>query len=260
MCFHNGIDVNRAEHIKLKNKAKKIKDLQLNLDQPYASGFDYPFWPVLKPIDGGNDFVPVMMHWEFIPSYIRSVESLLHFRKGGLNPKTGRKDIPHNTLNAIGEEVLNKPTYKEAALKRRCLVLSSGFYEWRHFTPLGGKDTAYPYYVSVKGQEYFFMAGIYNPWVDQESGEVVDSFSILTTAANPVMEKIHNKKKRMPVILPEDQAERWIKDDLAYDGIAALAKFQFPAEQLAFHTIRKDFRQLEEPREAFLYEELPPII
>ena len=260
MCFHNGIDVNRAEHIKLKNKAKKIKDLHLNLDQPYASGFDYPFWPVLKPIDGGNDFVPVMMHWEFIPSYIRSVESLLHFRKGGLNPKTGRKDIPHNTLNAIGEEVLNKPTYKEAALKRRCLVLSSGFYEWRHFTPLGGKDTAYPYYVSVKGQEYFFMAGIYNPWVDQESGEVVDSFSILTTAANPVMEKIHNKKKRMPVILPEDQAERWIKDDLAYDGIAALAKFQFPAEQLAFHTIRKDFRQLEEPREAFLYEELPPII
>ena len=260
MCFHNGIDVNRAEHIKLKNKAKKIKDLQLNLDQPYASGFDYPFWPVLKPIDGGNDFVPVMMHWEFIPSYIRSVEALLHFRKGGLNPKTGRKDIPHNTLNAIGEEVLNKPTYKEAALKRRCLVLSSGFYEWRHFTPLGGKDTAYPYYVSVKGQEYFFMAGIYNPWVDQESGEVVDSFSILTTAANPVMEKIHNKKKRMPVILPEDQAERWIKDDLAYDGIAALAKFQFPAEQLAFHTIRKDFRQLEEPREAFLYEELPPII
>ena len=260
MCFHNGIDVNRAEHIKLKNKEKKIKDLQLNLDQPYASGFDYPFWPVLKPINGGNDFVPVMMHWEFIPSYIRSVEALLHFRKGGLNPKTGRKDIPHNTLNAIGEEVLNKPTYKEAALKRRCLVLSSGFYEWQHFTPPGGKDKAYPYYVSVKGQEYFFMAGIYNPWVDQESGEVVDSFSILTTAANPLMGKIHNKKKRMPVILPEDQAEQWIKDDLSVEQIAALARFQLPSEQLEFHTIRKDFRQLEEPREAFLYEELPPIL
>lgn len=260
MCFHNGIDVNRAEHIKLKKKAKKIKDLQLNLDQPYASGFDYPFWPVLKPIDGGNDFVPVMMHWEFIPSYIRSVEALLHFRKGGLNPKTGRKDIPHNTLNAIGEEVLNKITYKESALKRRCLVLSSGFYEWRHFTPPGGKDTAYPYYVSVKGQEYFFMAGIYNPWVDQESGEVVDSFSILTTAANPLMEKIHNKKKRMPVILPEDQAEQWIRDDLSVEQIAALARFQFPAEQLEFRTIRKDFRQLEEPREVFIYEELPPIL
>jgi putative SOS response-associated peptidase YedK len=259
MCFHNGIDVNRAEHIKLKKKSKKIKDLQLNLDQPYASGFDYPFWPVLKPIDGGNDFVPVMMHWEFIPSYIRSVEALLHFRKGGLNPKTGRKDIPHNTLNAIGEEVLNKPTYKDSALKRRCLVLSSGFYEWRHFTPPGGKDTAYPYYLSVKGQEYFFMAGIYNPWVDQESGEVVDSFSILTTAANPLMEKIHNKKKRMPVILPEDQAELWIKDDLSIDQITALARFQLPAEQMEFHNIRKDFRQLEEPREAFLYDELPPI-
>ena len=260
MCFHIGIDINRAEHIKLKNKAKKIKDLKINLDQPYASGFDYPFWPVLKPIDGGSDFVPVMMHWEFIPSYIHSVEALLHFRKGGLNPITGRKDIPHNTLNAIGEEVLNKPTYKNAALKRRCLVLASGFYEWRHFTPQGSRDTAYPYYITVKEQEYFFMAGIYNPWVDQTSGELVDSFSILTTAANPLMEKIHNKKKRMPVILPEDQAELWIKDDLSIEQIATLARFQLPAEQLEFHTIRKDFRQLDEPREAFLYEELPPIV
>jgi putative SOS response-associated peptidase YedK len=135
MCFHLGIDISRAEHIKLKNKSKKIKEHQLNLDQPYASGFDYPFWPVLKSIEGGNDFTISMMHWEFIPSYIRSVESLLHFRKGGLNIKTGRKDIPHNTLNAIGEEVLNKPTYKEAALKRRCLVLASGsIFSWQVFT------------------------------------------------------------------------------------------------------------------------------
>lgn len=260
MCFHLGIDINRAEHIKLKNKAKKIKGLQLNLDQPHASGFEYPFWPVLKPVDGGTDFIPLMMHWEFIPSYIHSVEALLHFRKGGLNPITGRKDIPRNTLNAIGEEVLNKPTYKDAALKRRCLVLVSGFYEWRHFTPHGGKDTAYPYYIALKGQEYFFVAGIYNPWVDQTSGEVVDSFAILTTAANHLMEKIHNKKKRMPVILPEDHAAEWIREDLSMKRINELARFQVPDGLLEYHTIRKDFKQLEEPREAFLYEELPPIV
>mgnify|MGYP000032055889 CR=1 FL=1 len=82
----------------------------------------------------------------------------------------------------------------------------------------------------------------------------------VVSRGNPLMEKIHNKKKRMPVILPEDQAEQWIKEDLSVEEIAALARFQFPADQLEYHTIRKDFRQLEEPREAFLYDELPAIL
>lgn len=259
MCFHIGIHISRTSHIKLKKKEKELKNLNIKLDQPYASGFEYPMWPVLKPIEGGTDVVPVMMHWEFIPSYIHSVEGLLHFRKGGLNPKTGRKDFPHNTLNAIGEEILNKPTYKEAAMKRRCLVLASGFYEWRHFTPPGGKDTAYPYYVSMKDQEYFYMAGIYNPWIDQQTGEMVDSFAILTTAANPLMAMVHNKKKRMPVILPEDEADQWIHEDLSTEDIARIASFQISSDQMEAKTIRKDFRLLDEPREGFSYVELPAI-
>lgn len=260
MCFYIGIDISRAQHIKLNKKEKKISELPHDLHQPMASGFDYPRWPVLKPVDGGTDFEITLMHWEFIPSYIRTTEGLLHFRKGGLNPKTGKKDFPHNTLNAIGEEVLNKPTYKEAALKRRCLVLASGFYEWRHFTPPGLKDTAYPYYISIKDQEYFFMAGIYNPWVDQSSGEVIDSFAILTTAANPLMEQIHNKKKRMPVILPETAASEWIRGDLDVEQIQQLAAYQYAATSMEYHTIRKDFRMIEEPREVFLYDELPALI
>jgi len=257
MCFHIGIKVSRAEHIKLKGKKKKIHDAQIAINQPLASGFEYPLWPVLKPLQGGEDFVPVMMHWEFIPSYIKSVEGVLHFRKGGLNPKTGRKDFPHNTLNAIGEEVLMKPTYKEAALKRRCLVLVSGFYEWRHFTPPGGKDTAYPYYITLKDQEYFYLAGIYNPWVDEQTGEMVDSFSILTTAANSLMEQVHNKKKRMPVILPEDEAAEWIKEDLSVQRIAELAKYQIESNMLNAITIVKDFKRADDPTEGWEYGELP---
>jgi putative SOS response-associated peptidase YedK len=259
MCFYIGIDISRSEHIKLKGKKKKIKDYELNVQQPMASGFDYPLWPVLKPTDHGNDFVPEMMHWEFIPSYIKSLNALLHFRKGGLNPKTGKKDFPHNTLNAIGEEILTKPTYKEAALKRRCLVLASGFYEWRHFTPLGGKDTAYPYFLRLKEHEYFFMAGIYNPWIDEQTGEMVDSFSILTTSANSLLEQVHNKKKRMPVMLPEEEAAEWISDDVSTERIAALAKFQISSDQIIEKTIIKDFRRAAEPREEFNYEELPPL-
>jgi putative SOS response-associated peptidase YedK len=233
MCFHIGINISRTDHIKLKGKKKKLKDYQLALDQPLASGFEYPLWPVLKPLNGGEDFVPVMMHWEFIPSYIKTVEGLLHFRKGGLNAQTGRKDFPHNTLNAIGEKVLTKPTYKDAAKNRRCLVLASGFFEWRHFTP---------------------------PWVDEQTGEMVDSFSILTTAANSLMAQVHNKKKRMPVILPEEEASEWIRAELSVERISALAKFQIESSKLNAITIAKDFRQSENPTEGWDYKELPGLV
>ena len=259
MCFYNGIEISRAEHIKLNKKEKKLNEAILNLHQPLASGFDYPKWPVIKPIKNGDDFSIEMMHWEFIPSYINSSDALLHFRKGGFNPNTGKKDFPHNTLNARGEDVLNRPTYKDAALHRRCLVLSSGFYEWRHFTPSGGKDTAYPYYISLKDQEYFFMAGIFNPWMDKSSGEMTDSFAILTTEANPLMSAVHNSKKRMPVILPEAEASKWIKSDLSTSDIKSLASFQINDSEMVAYSIRKDFRQLEEPREPFVYDELPTL-
>jgi putative SOS response-associated peptidase YedK len=260
MCFYIGLDISRSKHIKLKNLSKKVDNLPINLNKPMVSGFEYPLWPVLKPIDAGMDFKIEMMHWEFIPSYIKTMESLLHFRKGGINPKTGKKDFPHNTLNAIGEEVLNKPTYKEAALNKRCLVLASGFYEWRHYTPPGGKDTAYPYYIELVGQEYFFMAGIYNPWIDEQSGEMVDSFSILTTKANSLMEQVHNNKKRMPVILPEDEAVEWISKDLSIERISSIARYSIPSESLHATSIIKNFRQAEEPRETFTYNELPALL
>jgi putative SOS response-associated peptidase YedK len=260
MCFYIGLDISRSKHIKLKNRSKKIEEFPVDLNKPMASGFDYPLWPVLKPIDAGMDFNIEMMHWEFIPSYIKTMESLLHFRKGGINLKTGKKDFPHNTLNAIGEEVLNKPTYKEAALNKRCLVLASGFYEWRHYTPPGGKDTAYPYYVELVGQEYFFMAGIYNPWIDEQSGEMIDSFSILTTKANSLMEQVHNNKKRMPVILPEDEAVEWISKDLSIERISSIARYSISSEKLQATSIIKNFRQAEEPREPFIYSELPALL
>ena len=260
MCFYIGVDISRSKHITLKHLTKKTEDLKANLNKPLVSGFDYPLWPVLKPLDQGRDFSLEMMHWEFIPSYIKTMDALIHFRNGGLNFSTGKKDLPHNTLNAIGEEVLNKPTYKDAAQKRRCLVLASGFYEWRHFTPPGGKDTAYPYFIDLIGQEYFFMAGIYNPWVDQQSGEVVDSFSILTTKANSLMEQVHNKKKRMPVILPEEEAAEWIRGDLSIERISAIARYGIPSSSLHATSIIKNFRKSEEPREAFHYVELPDLL
>jgi putative SOS response-associated peptidase YedK len=164
------------------------------------------------------------------------------------------------TLNAIGEELFDKRTYKDAAMKRRCLVLSSGFYEWRHYKPTGAKKPeTYPYYITVPGCEYFFMAVIWQPWTDKETGETMDTFSIVTTKANSLMAEVHNKKERMPTILPDDLAIEWMRGDLSKERITELATYQFPADKMQAHTIHKEFRDLEDPEMPFEYTELPPI-
>lgn len=260
MCFFNGIKVSRADHIKLKELEISLQDYTLAMMRPMVSGFDFGDWPVIRPVDGGGRAELVMMHWELIPFYFKTFSELQFFRKGGLNPKTGKKDPPKNTLNAVGEEMLKKPTYRNAALKRRCLVLSSGFYEWRHFTPPGStKDQAYPYYISLKEKEYFFMAGIWQPWTDQETGETMDTFSIVTTKANALMEQVHNKKKRMPCILSEDLAREWIRDGLTEARITEIATYQFPSEEMEAYTIEKQFRSSGDPTHPFRYEDLPAL-
>lgn len=261
MCFYNGIKISRADHIRLRNIDISLKAYDLSLLKPLQSGFDFDDWPVIRPIDGGTNAELVWMHWELIPHYLRTKVDVERFRQGGLNPRTGKKEPPRNTLNAIGEEMLQKPTYRHAALKRRCLILSSCFYEWRHFTlPGTKKDVAYPYMITVNDAEYFFMAGIWQPWADQETGEMIDGFSLITTKANTLMEQVHNKKKRMPLILTEDLAREWISDGLTEQRIQEIASFQFPSSQMEAITIEKHFRAAEDPTVPFDYPELPELV
>lgn len=247
MCYYNGIKVSKGDLIKLLELEKEINEM-ISAYVPLQSGFDFKNWPILKPINGGNDIELEMAHWELIAPWVSSIEQMEESRK------------KFNTLNAVGEELFEKKTYKDAALKRRCLVLSSGFYEWRHYKPEGSKkDIAYPYYVTLPDCQYFFMAGIYQPWTDKSSGETMTTFSIVTTKANELMEQVHNKKKRMPTILPDQLAFEWIKDGLTQERITELATYQFPADKMKAYSIHRDFKGLDDPMEAFTYSELPPL-
>jgi len=127
MCFYNGIKISRADHIRLKDMEISLSEYDLSLLKPLQSGFDFGDWPVIRPTRDDNHAELMLMHWELIPHYLRTWGDVERFRNGGLNPKTGKKDPPKNTLNAIGEEMLQKPTYRHAALNRRCLILSSFF-------------------------------------------------------------------------------------------------------------------------------------
>jgi len=206
------------------------------------------------------------MEWDFLPGYIRKREHVEKFRTG-YKKDDGQWQQPILTLNAMSEEMLlPKKMYRDAALNRRCLILSTGFYEWRHVFPVGKKNgkplktaVKYPYHIGVKDREYFFMAGIWQPLKDTETGEYVETFSIVTTAANKLMEQIHNSKKRMPTILTEDLAWEWIFDDLDEERITEIAQYQFPADQMEACTISKDFRSTLEPAEPFVYKDLPAL-
>ncbi len=263
MCYYNGQLVTRLEFIRLKNLEKKIMELH---DKPVQSGFDYDDWPVVVPVNGGKDIDVVEMEWGFIPSYLPTREEVEKFRRG-YKKENGEFVPPKTTLNAVSEELL-KPgkMFRDAALKRRCLFISFGFYEWRHVAKTGKKGQVlkatekFPYHVKVKEREYFFIAGIWQPWTDRETGEMINSCALLTTNANSLMQQVHNSKLRMPTILNEDLAYEWIQDGLSEERISEIASFQFPGSQMEARTINKDFLNREVPTEECVYSELPALV
>ena len=265
MCYYNGQKVTKEEYIRLKQLEKAIARYDF-LNRDLQVGFDYNMNAVLKPIAGKEDFEIVQMEWGFIPHYLKSREDVFKMRNG-YKDSAGTFRPAMITLNATCEELMMPgKIYREAALKRRCLILSTGFFEWRHIYPLNKRNgvplkTAikYPYYISLKDQEYFYMAGIWQPWTDKSTGEYVESFAIVTTKANTLMEQIHNSKKRMPAILKEDLAYEWLFSELDEKRILEIAATQYPSDAMQACTIAKDFRNALEPALPFQFEDVPAL-
>lgn len=266
MCYINSIRVSFSDYILYKQRQKELKLLSESLlMQPARRGFDYAPWPVIKPSADGKDWELVPMEWGFIPTYVRNRDAVEKFRNG-YKDAAGKFHIGYTTLNVVGEEMLDKPMFREAALHKRCLVLSSGFYEHRHVTELGKRGkflktpVKYPYHITLPGKNYFMMAGIYNTWTDQETGETVDTFAIVTSRANSLMLQVHNSKKRMPAILPDDLADEWTEPGLSEERILHLATNQYPAEKMKAFTVAKDFLNAADPSATFTYETLSELV
>jgi putative SOS response-associated peptidase YedK len=239
MCYYNSISISNGNKVSIDGITKKLPPI----DRQLQSGFEYGDWPIIKP--NGDDYTFELAHWELIAPWVNSTLEVIKGRE------------KYNTLNATAERLFESKLFKQPTLKRRCLVLSSGFYEWRHFKPEGAKkETTYPYYISLKNQPFFFMAGIYQPWVDVESGETMDTFAIVTTKASGLMEQIHNKKKRMPTILNEAQASEWLSPKLSETRIIELASNQVDDDLLSAYTLKRDFRTASNPAEPQVYQEL----
>ena len=146
-----------------------------------------------------------LMRWGLVPYWAK-------------DPKIG-----YTTINARAEEVAEKPLYREAVKKRRCLVPADAFYEWQK---LSGKAKQ-PFAFGLKNGEPYAFAGLWERWKPKE-GEPLETFTILTTDPNELAERVHD---RMPVILEPHDYRRWIEPgDPARLPIDLLRPF--PAEKM----------------------------
>ena len=146
-----------------------------------------PTQNVLTVIDDGEKRRGGFMRWGLIP----------HWAK---NPSIGSRMI-----NARAETVAQKPAYRSAFKRRRCLVLADGFYEWQK---TGRAKT--PMRIVMESGELFAFAGLWALWKDPE-GNTVPSCTVITTQANDLLRPIHD---RMPVILPREMEEFWLDREI----------------------------------------------
>lgn len=152
------------------------------------------------------------------------------FRWGLLPFWAKEKKISYNMINARGESVHSKKSYKGSFKRKRCLVPASGFYEWT-----GKKGDKTPYYIYPTHEDLFSFAGIYTVW-EAPDGEKVPTYSIITTQANDKMNKLHD---RMPVMLLKEQWNEWL--DPGNQNTQALKELlqPFPDDGIEFHRVGK---------------------
>lgn len=269
MCYYNGQKVTRAEYIRLKAMEHAVSKFAF-LDKGVISGFtDTPVAVIIATPDKTN-FDIVQMEWGFIPNYLSNRDEVRRMRTG-YKDASGKWIQGQPQLNAKSENLFvsersgRRSMFYEAAKNRRCLVLSTGYFDWRHVyrTKKNGEQLKtpdkYPYYVSLPEHEYFFMAGIWNPWTDRDTGEMVNSVALVTAVANPLMKQVHNSKERMPAILNDELAWRWISEDLTDDEILQIAATQYPYQQMSACSVASDFLGKLDPAEPFIYDNLPAI-
>jgi len=205
MCYNVKYIEKRAERVS-KHYGIPFSEQMPALQLFHVSGFVHPLLPVITSEEPHHIQA---YQWGLIPKWCRDAVQA--------------KEIGGQTLNAKSETVFEKPAFRSSIGSKRCIVIVNGFYEW--YT--AGKNK-YPHFIRLKDQDFFSLGGIYETWVNRETAEIFNTFSILTTEANPLMAKIHNVKQRMPLILPAEREMDWIRPGLTREEISGLMK---PADE-----------------------------
>ena len=188
----------------------------------HANAYDHPILPVITNLE---------------PRMIQPAEWGLVPYKNMYEAKA--RETQKFTVNAVGEELFEKKSYKELVGVQRCVIIVEGFYEWMH---VGQGKTAvkYPFYIHPADDDFFYIGGIWNDWRNANTGETKISAVLITSGANPLMEKIHNTKKRMPFILEKSQISAWLSPDLNQGQVTAMIR-PFDESKMKAHSISRKF-------------------
>lgn len=151
-----------------------------------------------------------------------------YMRWGLLMSGAGRASSGPPVINARAETVAERPGFRSALARRRCLVLADGFYEWQRSG--GGRQ---PVRITLASGAPFAFAGLWNAWRDPQ-GDVVESCTIITTEANELVRPIHD---RMPVILPEELETLWLDEEMQDPAALAGLLAPYPAEDMTAYEV-----------------------
>jgi putative SOS response-associated peptidase YedK len=159
-----------------------------------------------------DDLQVKSLQWGLIPSWAK-------------DPKIGSK-----LINARAETVSEKPSFRSALRKRRCLIPANGFYEWQQ---VEGSRQKQPYFIGLQDERLFAFAGLYEQW-GSPGGDVLETCTIITTTANELMAPIH---ERMPVILAEQDYALWLDPSFGeIDRLQALLD-PYPASEMKLYPV-----------------------
>jgi putative SOS response-associated peptidase YedK len=142
-----------------------------------------PTQPVATVRQAGASRVLSLMRWGLVPSWATDIK------------------IGNQLINGRSESLLEKPAFRDSFRQRRCLIPADGFYEWKK----DGKQRQ-PFHFGMKDDAMFAFAGVWDRW-KSANGQMLESCSILTTAANELLTGVHG---RMPVILPRRHYQSWL--------------------------------------------------
>jgi putative SOS response-associated peptidase YedK len=166
-----------------------------------------------------------------------------------LNPDTGEREltimrwglvpfwskdarIAYSTINAKAETITTSPAFREAMKRRRCLVPADWFYEWKKIDV----KSKQPHAIALQDGSLFAFAGLWETWKDKATGQTLETYTVITTDPNELMQTLHN---RMPVILHRQDYERWLASaDPAQLPVDLLKPF--PAEEMKAWPVSQD--------------------
>lgn len=161
-------------------------------------------------------------------------DNSVEFFQWGLIPSWAKDPkIGNRMINARSETLAEKPSFRTPYKRRRCLILTDGFYEWKAEP---GSKTKTPHYIRLKSEKPFAFAGLWEAWSPNIDDDPLLSCTIITTSPNSLMETIH---RRMPVILEPDSYQQWLDpSDQSPTQLDGLLK-SYPAEEMEAYPVSR---------------------